>query len=68
MEMADPSRLTFGSDFPFTRHRTPVQDAKNLIASFEAFDGWDAATRRGIESANALKLFPRLAQTIVRAS
>ena len=28
MEMADPSRLTFGSDFPFTRHRTPAQDAK----------------------------------------
>jgi 6-methylsalicylate decarboxylase len=68
MEMADPARLTFGSDFPFTRHRTPAQDARNLIAGFEAFDGWDAATRRGIESGNALKLFPRLAQAIARRS
>ncbi len=68
MEMADPSRLTFGSDFPFTRHRTPLQDAKTLITGFEAFDGWDAATRRGIESGNAFKLFPRLAQATARAS
>ena len=68
METADSSHLMFGSDFPFTRHRTPVQDAKNLIAGFEAFDAWDAATRSGIESANALKLFPRLAQAIARAS
>jgi predicted TIM-barrel fold metal-dependent hydrolase len=68
MEMADPSRLTFGSDYPFSRHRTPAQDVKTLIAGFEAFDGWDAATRRGIESGNALKLFPRLAQAIARAS
>jgi predicted TIM-barrel fold metal-dependent hydrolase len=68
MEIADPSRVTFGSDFPFSRHQTPAQDVKNQIAAFDAFDGWDAPTRQGIESANALALFPRLAQTIARAA
>ena len=66
MEIADPSRVTFGSDFPFSRHRAPAQDVKSLIAAFAGFDGWDTATRRGIESDNALKLFPRLAQAIAR--
>jgi predicted TIM-barrel fold metal-dependent hydrolase len=68
MEMAEPSHLMFGSDYPFTRHRNPRDDAKQLIAGFDAFDGWDATTRRGVESANALKLFPRLAQAIARQS
>jgi predicted TIM-barrel fold metal-dependent hydrolase len=67
MEVADPSRILFGSDFPFSRHRTPAQDVRTLIAGFETFDGWDAATRRGIERDNALKLLPRLAQAIAKA-
>ena len=41
MEIADPTRILFGSDFPFSRHRSPVQDLKSTIAGFEAFDGWD---------------------------
>jgi 6-methylsalicylate decarboxylase len=61
MEIADPSRILFGSDFPFSRHRNPAQDVRDAIAGFEAFDGWDAATRRRIERDNALALFPRLA-------
>ena len=68
MEIADPTHLMFGSDFPFSRHRTPAQDVKTLIAGFEAFDGWDAATRRGIERDNALRLFPRLAQAVARTA
>jgi predicted TIM-barrel fold metal-dependent hydrolase len=68
MEVADPTRITFGSDFPFSRHQNPAQDVKNLIAGFNAFDGWDAQTRRGIESVNALTLFPRLAETTARAA
>ena len=68
MEIADPARLTFGSDFPFSRHRTPTQDVRNLLAAFNAFDAWDAATRRNIETDNALQLFPRLAQAIARSS
>jgi predicted TIM-barrel fold metal-dependent hydrolase len=66
MAIADPSRILFGSDFPFSRHRTPTQDVRSTIAGFEAFDGWDTAVRRGIERDNALKLFPRLAQAIAR--
>ena len=61
MEIADPSRVLFGSDFPFSRHRSPIQDLKDTIAGFEAFDGWDARTRRGVEHDNALALLPRLA-------
>jgi predicted TIM-barrel fold metal-dependent hydrolase len=68
MEIADPARLTFGSDFPFSRHRTPTQDVRNLLAAFNAFEGWDAATRRNIETDNALQLFPRLVQAIARSS
>jgi predicted TIM-barrel fold metal-dependent hydrolase len=68
MEIADPSRVLFGSDFPFSRHRNPVQDVKDTIAGLAAFDGWDDATRRGVEHDNALKLFPRLAQAITRTS
>jgi predicted TIM-barrel fold metal-dependent hydrolase len=67
MEIADPSRILFGSDFPFSRHRNPAQDVRDMIAGFEAFDGWNAATRRGVEYDNALKLFPRLAKAIAGA-
>jgi predicted TIM-barrel fold metal-dependent hydrolase len=67
MELADPSRIVFGSDFPFSRHRNPIQDVKSLVAAFENFDGWTPAVRRGIEHDNALRLFPRLAEAIVTA-
>jgi predicted TIM-barrel fold metal-dependent hydrolase len=66
MAVADPSRILFGSDYPFSRHKNPGQDVRDLIAAFEAFDGFDAATRRGIERDNALKLLPRLAQAIAK--
>lgn len=60
MEIAEPSHLLFGSDFPFSRHRNPAQDVRDTIAGFEAFGGFDAAARRMIERENALALFPRL--------
>ena len=59
MEIAEPSHIVFGSDFPFSRHLTPAKDVELTIAAFEAFGDWDASTRRAIESDNALKLFPR---------
>jgi predicted TIM-barrel fold metal-dependent hydrolase len=64
LEIAEPSHILFGSDFPFSRHRTPVKDVESLIADFEAFGDWDAFTRQGIESKNALRLFPRLAKRL----
>jgi predicted TIM-barrel fold metal-dependent hydrolase len=68
MELADPNRILFGSDFPFSRHRNPADDVRSVIAAFEAFDGWDESVRRKIERENALNLFPRLATAIARAS
>ena len=67
MEIADPSRVMFGSDYPFSRHVNPAWDLEDTIRGYAAFDGWDAKTRRAIESDNALKLFPRLARAIARA-
>lgn len=64
MDVAAPSRILFGSDFPFSRHRTPVKDVEATIAAFEAFGGWNASTRRAIESDNALALFPRFAKSL----
>jgi predicted TIM-barrel fold metal-dependent hydrolase len=64
MELADPTHVLFGSDFPFSRHKNPVQDVKSLVGSFEAFDGWSPPIRRGIERENALALFPRFAQSL----
>ena len=64
MAITDPSHLLFGSDFPFSRHRTPPQDVRDTIAGFDAFDGWDAPTRRAIANENALRLFPRLASAV----
>lgn len=64
LEIAVPSHILFGSDFPFSRHRTPAKDVESLIAAFEAFGDWDAATRQGVERKNALRLFPKLAKRL----
>lgn len=64
LEIAEPSHILFGSDFPFSRHVTPVKDVESTIASFEAFGDWDVSTRQRIESKNALGLFPRLAKCL----
>jgi predicted TIM-barrel fold metal-dependent hydrolase len=64
MEIAEPSHILFGSDFPFSRHLTPVKGVESSIAAFEAFGDWDATTRQGIEGKNALRLFPRLAERL----
>ena len=68
MEITEPSHILFGSDFPFSRHRTPVKDVESMITALEAFSDWDVSTRRAIESENARKLFPRLAKRLGKAS
>jgi len=68
MEAADPAHIVFGTDFPFSRHRSPAQDVRSVVAAFDAFDGWNETVRHGVESGNALQLFPRLAQRMARAS
>jgi 6-methylsalicylate decarboxylase len=64
LEIAEPSHILFGSDFPFSRHLTPVNDVESSIAAFEAFPDLNASTRQAIESKNALRLFPRLAKRL----
>jgi len=64
METTDTSHMLFGSDFPFSRHKNPAQDVRDVIANFEKFAGWNASARRAIEFDNAAKLFPRLANVI----
>jgi len=66
MATTDTSHILFGSDFPFSRHRNPAQDVRDMIAGFDAFGDWDAGARRAIEYSNAAKLFPRLAAAIER--
>ena len=66
MELVTVRQMLFGSDYPFSRQTNPEQDVRDTIKGFEAFGGWDAATRRGIEHDNALKLLPRLAQAIAK--
>ena len=67
MATADPSRIVYGSDYPFSRHSNPEQDLRDMLASFNSFDGWDASTRRDIEYNNAAGMFPRLAKAIEQA-
>jgi predicted TIM-barrel fold metal-dependent hydrolase len=67
MQVADRSRILFGSDFPFSRHRNPAQDVRDIIAGYETHDGFDAATRTAIERDNALALFPRFKKVLADA-
>jgi predicted TIM-barrel fold metal-dependent hydrolase len=57
MEVADPARILFGTDFPFARNKAVIEQS---IAAMEAFEGFDGALRRKVERDNALALFPRL--------
>jgi predicted TIM-barrel fold metal-dependent hydrolase len=58
MQVADPTRILFGSDFPFARNAGVIEQS---IAAVEAFAGFDASVRRRVARDNALTLFPRLA-------
>jgi predicted TIM-barrel fold metal-dependent hydrolase len=58
MQVADPSRVMFGTDFPFARNVGVIEQSIKAVADFSGFDD---ATRRKVERGNALALFPRLA-------
>jgi predicted TIM-barrel fold metal-dependent hydrolase len=57
MQVADTSRILFGTDYPFARNEGVIEQS---IAAVEAFHGFDAATRRKVERDNAVALFPKL--------
>jgi predicted TIM-barrel fold metal-dependent hydrolase len=67
MATTDTAHILFGSDFPFSRHKNPAQDVRDMITGLDAFSDWDADARRAIEFGNAARLFPRLARAIEHA-
>lgn len=56
LAVADPTRVVFGSDFPFA----PPAAVRYMRAEYEDLD-LDVRVRSGIDRENALALFPRLA-------
>ena len=59
LDVADPSRILFGTDYPFARNAEKVMN--DTIEAFASFGGFDAALRRRIALDNARMLFPRFA-------
>lgn len=56
LEIADPGRIFYGSDWPFT----PIPIVTRLAREMETTALFDDATRRRVLHDNALTLFPRL--------
>jgi predicted TIM-barrel fold metal-dependent hydrolase len=55
-ELADPSHILFGSDYPFA----PEGIMGRTIRGIEDHGGFDEIARRAVERDNAVELFPRL--------
>ena len=55
-ELADPTHILFGSDYPFL----PEPLIATMVEGLQTYEGFDAPTRQAIERDNALALFPRL--------
>jgi predicted TIM-barrel fold metal-dependent hydrolase len=53
-ELAEPSHILFGSDYPFA----PELATAVTIAGLKSYDGFDEAALTGVERENALALFP----------
>ncbi len=58
-DIADPAKILFGTDYPFSQVGEKVID--DVMAGIEKFDGYDARRREMIFRENALALFPRFA-------
>ena len=56
LELADPSHILFGSDFPYL----PDSMIEASVVGLQGYAGFDAKTRRAVERDSALTLFPRL--------
>jgi 6-methylsalicylate decarboxylase len=58
-ELADPTHILWGSDLPFVYGERLQEE----VDHWEGYDGFDAAARLGVEQQNALRLFPRFAES-----
>lgn len=56
-ELVDTTHILWGSDLPFFSGKRLQAE----VDHWEAYDGFDAASRSAVERLNALRLFPRLA-------
>ena len=59
LEVADPSRILFGTDYPSARNVEKVM--RDTIAAVKSFDGFDDMLRTKVMSGNAAALLPRFA-------
>ena len=57
-ELADPTHILFGSDYPFA----PEGVMGKTISGLEDHGGFDTSERAAIERDNAIRLFPRLGE------
>lgn len=60
LEIADPSRILFGTDYPSARPAEKVM--KDTVAAVRAFDGYDEPLRKKVTAGNAQALLPRFAK------
>lgn len=60
LEIADPSRILFGTDYPSARNVEKVM--RDTIDAVRSFDGFDENMRRDVMARNAQQLLPRFAR------
>ena len=60
LNIADPSRILFGTDYPSARPAEKVM--RDTVAAVRAFDGYDDALRGKVMAGNAQALLPRFAK------
>ena len=60
LELADPSRILFGTDYPSARPAEKVM--RDTVAAVKSFDGFDEPLRQKVMSGNAQVLLPRFAK------
>jgi predicted TIM-barrel fold metal-dependent hydrolase len=60
LELADPDRILFGTDYPSARPAEKVM--RDTVAAVKSFDGVDEKLRQKLMSGNAKALLPRFAR------
>lgn len=60
LEVADPSRVMFGTDYPSARNAEKVM--RNTLEAVRSFEGFDDKLRQNVMSGNAQAIFPRFAR------
>jgi len=60
LELADPDRILFGTDYPSARPAEKVM--RDTVAAVKSFDGIDETLRQKLMSGNARALLPRFAR------